>query len=338
MTAIESEYAQIEKELLPIVFAVERFDTYVYSRKITIETDHKPLETIFKKSLQSSPRRLQKMLLCLQKYDINIVYKRGTELYLADTLSRAFLQDTGEKRSVEQGIESICMLEYLSVSEETRNQIKEAMKSDPTMLSLLETVKTGWPEDKNTLPSGVQQYYNFREELTTQSGFLFRGNRLIIIYWPGMYKEVEDYVKCCSVCNKYKPDQQKEPLVSFEVPEQPWEILGCDLFELDKKHYIICVDYFSDFYEVDKLEGLEGGNIITKLKSYMYIARYGIPKKLVSDNGPPFNSEEFAKFSKDYGFQHVTSSSRYPQANGKSENAVKLAKQLLIKCKEDGTD
>ena len=87
-----------------------------------------------------------------------------------------------------------------------------------------------------------------------------------------------------------------------------------------------------------RLEGLKGGNIIKKLKSYMYIARYGIPKKLVSDNGPPFNSEEFAKFSKDYGFQHVTSSSRYPQANGKSENAVKLAKQLLIKCKEDGTD
>ena len=228
------------------------------------------------------------MLLCLQKYDINIVYKRGTELYLADTLSRAFLQDTGEKRSVEQGIESICMLEYLSVSEETRNQIKEAMKSDPTMLSLLETVKTGWPEDKNTLPSGVQQYYNFREELTTQSGFLFRGNRLIIpvgyreeimsklhashsgingfirrarelIYWPGMYKEVEDYVKCCSVCNKYKPDQQKEPIVSFEVPEQPWEILGCDLFELDKKHYIICVDYFSDFYEVDEVRRSERG-------------------------------------------------------------------------------
>ena len=122
------------------MFAVERFDTYVYGRKITIETDHKPLETIFKKSLQSSPRRLQKMLLCLQKYDIHIVYKRGTELYLADTLSRAFLQDTGENRSVEQGIESICMLEYLSVSEETRNQFKEVMKSDPTMLSLLETV------------------------------------------------------------------------------------------------------------------------------------------------------------------------------------------------------
>ena len=58
----------------------------------------------------------------------------------------------------------------------------------------------------------------------------------------------------------------------------------------------------------------------------------------MSDNGPPFNSEEFAKFSKDYGFQHVTSSPRYSQANGKSENAVKLAKQLLIKCMEDGTD
>ena len=92
----------------------------MYGRKISIETYHKPLETIFKKSLQSSLRRLQKMLLCLQNYDINIVYKRGTELYLVDALSRAFLQDTGEDRSSEQSIESICMLEYLSVPEKNK--------------------------------------------------------------------------------------------------------------------------------------------------------------------------------------------------------------------------
>ena len=133
------------------------------------------------------------------------------------------------RTEVLKNIESICMLEYLSVPEKTRNQMEEAMKSDPTMLSLLETVKSGWPEDKNTLPSGVQQYYNFKEELTTQNGLLFKGNRLPyqlvteeimsklhashsginrslrrkreLIYWLGMYKEVEDYVKCCSVCH-----------------------------------------------------------------------------------------------------------------------------------------
>ena len=76
MITTESEFVHIVKEFLAIVFAVDRFDTYnnyVYGRKISIETYNKPLETVFKKSLQGSPRRLQKMLLCLQRYDINIV-------------------------------------------------------------------------------------------------------------------------------------------------------------------------------------------------------------------------------------------------------------------------
>ena len=63
MTETETNYAQIEKEMLAIVFAVERLEQYVYGRPVLVETDHKPLESIYKKSLTSAPRRLQRMLL-----------------------------------------------------------------------------------------------------------------------------------------------------------------------------------------------------------------------------------------------------------------------------------
>jgi hypothetical protein len=90
MTRIERDsYAQIEKELLAVVFSLDRFDSYVYGRHITVETDHKPLITIAKKSLASAPKRLQRMLLRLQRYNFELVYRPGPQMLIADTLSRA---------------------------------------------------------------------------------------------------------------------------------------------------------------------------------------------------------------------------------------------------------
>ena len=89
MNETQCRYAQIEKELLAVVFACKRFHQYVYGKHIKIESDHKPLEAIFKKPLSQAPSRLQKMLMQLQAYDITLVYKKGAEMYIADALSRA---------------------------------------------------------------------------------------------------------------------------------------------------------------------------------------------------------------------------------------------------------
>lgn len=92
LTSMEQQYAQIEKETLAIVFGTQKFDQYVYGRKTKVQTDHKPLESIFKKSILSAPKRLQRMMLRLQRYDLDVSYKKGAHMYLADTLSRAYLQ------------------------------------------------------------------------------------------------------------------------------------------------------------------------------------------------------------------------------------------------------
>ena len=86
MSKSEINYAQIEKELLYVLFGFEKFHQYVYGRKVTVESDHKPLEIISKKPLVRAPKRLQRMLLKLQMYDYDIVYKRGEHM---ETLSRA---------------------------------------------------------------------------------------------------------------------------------------------------------------------------------------------------------------------------------------------------------
>ena len=74
-------------------------------------TDHKPLEQIFKKQLLSAPMRLQRMLLALQWYDLNVIYKKGKDMQLPDTLSRAYLEDTKEEIDLNQ----ITVSEFLNI-------------------------------------------------------------------------------------------------------------------------------------------------------------------------------------------------------------------------------
>lgn len=95
LTSTERDYAQIEKECLGIVFACERFNQYLFGRNsVGVQSDHKPLETIFAKPLTAAPKRLQGMLLRLQKFNLKVGYVKGSEMFLGDTLSRAPLPST----------------------------------------------------------------------------------------------------------------------------------------------------------------------------------------------------------------------------------------------------
>ena len=88
LTETEQRYANIERELLACVFGAERFTQYALGKHFVIESDHKPLEMISKKSLRAAPARLQRMLLRLQKFDFTLKYRPGREMVLADSLSR----------------------------------------------------------------------------------------------------------------------------------------------------------------------------------------------------------------------------------------------------------
>ncbi len=132
LTNTEANFAQIEKELLAVVFGAERFESNLYGRKFIVESDHKPLKVIMKKNVLSAPKRLQRMILRLQRFDFDIAYKQGSEMFLADMLSRSHFKDdkerddkdkafdvfmADEERSrTERKLESCNMMQYLSIS------------------------------------------------------------------------------------------------------------------------------------------------------------------------------------------------------------------------------
>ncbi|XP_064614564.1 uncharacterized protein K02A2.6-like [Liolophura sinensis] len=112
--------------------------------------------------------------------------------------------------------------------------------------------------------------------------------------------------------------------------------LDCDLFEFDGKDYLILANYYSDYFEIDRLHSKTATTVIQMMKSQF--ARHGISVQLISDNGPPFSSLEFKKFADKFEFEHITSSPRYPQSNAKAESAVKTVKQIMTKCLHAKTD
>ena len=150
-----------------------------------------------------------------------------------------------------------------------------------------------------------------------------------------MSAEIRDFVSRCTICQTYRPEQAREELQPDELPSRPWQKIAADLFHLGQQTFLIMVDYWSNFFEVVEIHKKTAQAVITQLK--VQFARHGIPEVLIMDKGPEFDNQEFKSFSSQWQFEQQ-SSQRYPQSNGKVENAVKTCKGLLMKAKEDKKD
>ena len=283
-------------------------------------------------------------------------------MHLADTLSRAFL-DTTENDQGE--FERVNAVKLLPMTEERLEELRTSTSSDEVLQQLKQVIQTGWPNEKNQLPAVLAPYFTYRDELGVYDGLVFKGERLLIpkqmrqkmkkrlhsshigingclrrarecLFWPGMTAEIKEYVSQCEACSNYETKQRKETLMSHELAERPWEKIGADLYTIDGKDYLIVVDYFSNFWEIDHLPDTKASTTIKKLKCHF--ARQGIPDIVISDNGPQFACDKFAHFASEWAFEHRPGSSGHQQTNGKSEAAVKDAKRLLRKGKETDGD
>ena len=137
---------------------------------------------------------------------------------------------------------------------------------------------------------------------------------------------MESFVQSCPICQKTTPPT-REPLINTPLPHFPWERIAGDLFELKGSTYLLVVDYYSRFVEIQKLNSTTSTSVISQLKSWF--ARFGIPAEMVTNNGPQFASNEIKEFSDSYGFWHIITSPYYLQANGLAEQTVKTIKNLL---------
>ena len=106
------------------------------------------------------------------KYDLEVRYEKGSKMFLADTLSRAFLPASEQD---ENEFETINMMKYLPVLEERLLQIQQDTQADDSLQVLKAVIQKGWPEHKSNVPSVISPYFNMHDEMSIQDGLIFKG-------------------------------------------------------------------------------------------------------------------------------------------------------------------
>ncbi len=359
MTSSERRYAQIEKELLGVVWACEKFSRYLVGlSSFRILTDHKPLVPIInEKDLDVTPIRCQRLLIRLMRYNGKAEHVPGKTLVLADLLSRKPLDNDEEDDDLEQDVNFLvqAVVANIPATREKIQEIKDASCSDKIVSSAMTMTKNGWP-DISEVPPEVRELYQARANLSVADDLLMYGQRVVIptslredmlqrlhnghmgitkcklraqdtVWWPGISNDIQKHIEDCNFCKINKPVQRAETLEPRPMADRPWQWICTDLLQFAGKTYMVVVDEYSKWIEITYLRSTASSMVILELKKIF--ARWGIPQRITSDNGPQYASREFRIFAAEWGFKHVTSSPYYAQSNGAAENAVKQAKRIL---------
>ena len=357
----ESRYSNIEIECLAVIFGLEKFEYYLLGRHTLVETDHSPLEQIFKKNIAEAPARLQRLLLSCMKFDIEVRYRRGETIPVADTLS--CVCTAMEVTEVENQRES-CAPEY-SVHFITDiscpidiGLVKLASVKDPTMQLLKNTIYNGWPGYRKHCPKELWEYWNIRCDLVLEDGLILKGDRVVVpeslrtrvleathtghqgetkclllarqsVFWPGISNDIRQMVKDSALCNRHQQAQPKLPAMQPDLPTRPWEKLGSDIFQFNGANYLIIVDYYSRFPIIRPLGDISASTVSSHFTSVF--AEYGLPSLLTADFGSQFVSEMFKRKCEESGVALMFSSLYHCQANGAAERCFGTTKSLWKK-------
>ena len=219
---------------------------------------------------------------------------------------------------------------------------------------------------KQQLGEGMTTFFEKREEISFEEGTLVWNGRVIMpsslrncclealheghpgisamrssarmnVWWPAIDKSIEIYVKRCKTCQENRPREQENPLNSWSIPEEAWSRLHVDLAgPFEGKTWLILVDATSKWMEVMPLSSSTSRTVIRCLRDIF--SRFGLPKMVVSDNGPQFTSGEFKRFCYGNNIEHVTSTPYHPKTNGLAERAVRTFKSRLLASRGGNVD
>ncbi|GKB81601.1 reverse transcriptase domain-containing protein [Tanacetum coccineum] len=304
MNEAESHYTTTEKEMLAVVYAFEKFRSYLILNKSIVYTDHSALKYLFAK--KDSKARLLRWVLLLQEFDFKVIDTKGAENLAADHLSR-----------LENPYENV--LDPKEVNEkfplETLNMVTSRGDSSQEAFDILSACHSG--------PTGGHYGANYTAKKVFDSGF----------YWPTIYKDAHDLVTRCDTCQRQGKISQRD-----EMPQNSIQV--CEIFDVwgidfmgpfpssrGNKYILVAVDYLSKWVEAKALPTNDARVVCKFLKSLF--ARFGTPRAIISDRGTHFCNDQFAKVMLKYGVTHRLSTAYHPQTSGQVEVSNRGLKRIL---------
>ncbi|KAJ8885095.1 hypothetical protein PR048_011291 [Dryococelus australis] len=245
LTKTQQNYSQIEIEAFAMLPACKKFHEYIWgNQEVTIETDHKPLEAIFKKPLHDSPARLHKIQFEILPYNPTIGYKKGSELYIADTLSSDCHEIPEPDVRVVYKVQVVIPMSVQCIA-----HLKDAIHTSTKLSALCRFILQGWPD---MIQQGREPSYHplgspsACHSCTAHKGV--QGTLAIAcghVFCPGMTQDIISFVQKCATCKKIQNDPPQESLSEETAPSRPWMYVASDPFHYKGKNYLLVADCYS---------------------------------------------------------------------------------------------
>ena len=322
LTSAEKNYQNLECEAQAAVWGMEKFHYFLYGRKFILQTDQKPLVSIFRKHMIDVSPRIQRITIRAWQYDFIPQHIPGKINVIADSLSRVTPLEFQDSNA-ENDILAVNFLQYSSIEERERDEVLQETNKDKELQSLKHYISTGWPAKRSQIPVFLHPYWNYRDELMVESGILMKNSKVLIpetlkqkyliqihqghqgieacrsrarefVFWVNINNDLKEMVEKCDICQS---QQNSTPIVQkyiSEVHPHPWHTLGSDLFYFQRIDFLVVVDYFSKYLIIRKIPSSTSSAIIKELG--MIFSEFGKPQIFRSDNGPCYSSQEFRIF------------------------------------------
>ena len=251
---------------------------------------------------------------------------------------------------------------FLNASKEKCISLAKETDKDEALLALKNQIIKGWPDNRSDCPMMLREYWSFRDELSILDGLVLKGTRIVIpkscqdelllklheghfgvdhtklrardsIYWLHIGRDIENLIKTCEKCQEFSRRNNKDPAIPRELPLVAWSLLELDLFTFENSTFLLIVDVTSRFPVVRILSNESTRSVLNALKGVY--CDFGLPKRVLTDNGPCFRSQEFNEFHAKFGVSVEKSSAYNHQSVGSVERMVQMIKQIMTKNADD---
>lgn len=355
LTAAQKNYSQLHREALAIMFAVTKFHNYIYGQSFKLCTDSQALREIFNPSKGTpgvAAARLHRWAIILSTYKYEIVHRKGSQMGHADALSRLPLEEETEIETFGINFFNFSDEEFVS-----RKTVALETEKDVILSQVYRYVVDGWPQAKD-IDTELQPFAARRNSLATEDNCLYYGNLMVIpeslkervlcyvhenhtgivkmkmlarsyIWWPGISENIESYVKNCKACQQTRNVPKEIVETKWPICTYPMERIHLDLFYFNGICFLILVDAYSKYIQVVVMKSYVLQSVVDRLVEVFAVL--GLPSKIVTDNGPPFNAFEFQKFCDRHGILLYKIPPYHSQTNGQAERCVQTTKKVLIK-------